>query len=222
MGTLGDRDRLPGRKLDLDAGLIAFLAVAIAVVVTPGPDMLLVMRNTLLGGRSVGAATVLGVITGVVGWATVAVVGLSAVLAASATAFTILRLVGAAYLVWLGVTAWRAAGHDVELAAGAPRSAPTRRRAATQGFLSAALNPKLGVFFLTLLPQFTDASASPVRSLELALLFAGIGLGWLLLFAAFVGALAVRLSSPGVRTALRRISGTLLVGLGVRVALDRG
>ena len=198
--------------------MLAFLAVAIAVVVTPGPDMLLVMRNTLLGGRLAGAATVLGVIGGIGVWATLAVGGIAALLAASALAFTILKLAGAGYLVYLGLRAIRSGAAPVEIRHG-PR--PTFRTAASQGFLSAALNPKLGVFFLTLLPQFSDPLASPLHSLALAVAFAAIGLAWLLLFTAFVGEFGRLLSSPTVVRRIQRLSGAVLIALGLRVAAER-
>ena len=202
----------------MDPSLIAFLAVAIAVVVTPGPDMLLVMRNTLLGGRLVGAATVAGVITAILGWSLLAVAGIAALLAASALAFTLVKFVGAGYLIYLGIQSFRSGGAAFEVGATGARSL---RQAATQGFLSAALNPKLGVFFLTLLPQFSDPLAAPERSLVLALLFAAIGLAWLLVFTAMVGSFGSFLARPAVRHRVQRVAGVVLIGLGLRAATER-
>jgi threonine/homoserine/homoserine lactone efflux protein len=202
----------------MDPQLAAFLAIAVVVCVTPGPDMLLVLRNTVAGGRLVGAATVGGVIVGILGWSVVAVAGLAAVLAASATAFAVLKLAGAAYLVWLGIAAIRHAGAAAEVPGHAARSLG---HAAVQGFLSAALNPKLGVFFLTLLPQFSDPVGAPARSLGFALLFAATGLVWLLVFTALVGSLAAILARPTVRRRIGQATGVVFIGLGLRVATER-
>lgn len=198
-----------------DTSLLAFVAVAVAVAVTPGPDMLLVMRNTIGGGRRAGLATVLGVILGVLTWSVLAVAGIAAVLAASAVAFTILKLAGAAYLIYLGI---RALLVRDERWSGQVPSAHSPGEAAVQGFLSAALNPKLGVFFLTLLPQFTDPQAAPWRSLELVAVFAVIGLVWLVAFTMILGTLAAALPRPRLRRAVQRATGVMFIALGVRVA----
>ena len=133
--------------------------------------MALVARNTLLGGRRVGAATVLGIVAGLLGWSVAAVGGIAAVLAASATAFALLKIAGAGYLIYLGTTLREGRDdHPAEPVLGTL----TLRAAAAQGVLSPGLNPKLGMFFLTLLPQFVAVGAPAARSLELALLFAAI------------------------------------------------
>ena len=202
----------------MEPNFIAFLGVAVVVVVTPGPDMLLVMRNTLAGGRAVGTATVSGVILGILTWGLLAAIGVAAVLAASAVAFAVLKLAGAAYLVYLGIATLR--GRPDVFEAGTP-AATSLRTAVAQGFLSAALNPKLGVFFLTLLPQFTDASASVWNSLVLAAVFAVTGLAWLLVFTQLVGWFGVVLTTAPIRRRIQQATGVVLIGLGVRVATDR-
>jgi threonine/homoserine/homoserine lactone efflux protein len=205
----------------VDSQLLAFIGVAIVVVVLPGPDMALVARNVLRFGRSAGYATSIGICTGTLGWAVAAAFGVSALLATSAIAFTTLKLAGAAYLIFLGVTTLRS--HDEPQANGAsagPRLA--WHRAWLQGLLSALLNPKLGVFFLTLLPQFIAPGDPPtLRIIQLALLFDLIGLTWLLIYSTMLGAIGAVLSRPGPKRAMRWLTGTILVGLGVRVALDR-
>jgi threonine/homoserine/homoserine lactone efflux protein len=202
----------------VDPNFIAFLGVAVVVVVTPGPDMLLVMRNTLAAGRAVGTATVSGVIVGILTWGLLAAVGVAAVLAASAVAFAALKLAGAAYLVYLGVAALR--GHPDSVETGTP-TATSLRAAVAQGFVSAALNPKLGVFFLTLLPQFIDASGSVWNSLALAAVFAATGLAWLLVFTQLVGWLGDALARAPIRRRIQQATGVVLIGLGIRVAADR-
>ena len=205
----------------MDDRLLAFVAVSIAVVVIPGPDMALVARNVLRYGRAAGFATSVGICTGILGWAIAAALGVATLLATSAAAFTALKLAGAAYLIYLGITTLLArepAGADGALSE--PRL--PWHRAWLQGALSALLNPKLGVFFLTLLPQFITPGDPPaLRALQLAVVFEGIGLVWLLIYSAMLGALGTALGRPGPRRVMRWLTGTILVGLGARVALER-
>jgi len=205
----------------VDDRLLAFVGVSIAVAVIPGPDMALVARNVVRHGRSAGFATSVGICTGILGWAVAAAVGVSTLLATSATAFTMLKLAGAAYLIYLGIATLRA--HDAVTAAGGEGAAGLpRRQAWLQGLASALLNPKLGVFFLTLLPQFIAPGDPPaVRALQLAVLFDLIGLVWLLMYSAMLGAVGAALGRPGPRRLMRWLTGTILVGLGARVALER-
>jgi threonine/homoserine/homoserine lactone efflux protein len=205
----------------MDDRLLAFVGVSVAVAVIPGPDMALVARNVVRHGRSAGFATSLGICTGILGWAVAAALGVSTLLATSATAFTALKLAGAAYLIYLGIATLRA--RDASIAAGASGgSGLPWHRAWLQGLLSALLNPKLGVFFLTLLPQFIAPGDSPtVRALQLAVLFDVIGLIWLLTYSAMLGAVGAALDRPGPRRLMRWLTGTVLVGLGARVALER-
>jgi threonine/homoserine/homoserine lactone efflux protein len=206
----------------VDDRLIAFIGVAVAVVVIPGPDMALIARNVLRHGRSAGFATSLGTCTGILGWAIAAALGISALLATSAAAFTALKLAGAAYLIYLGISTLRDHGALGPAVAASDGARLTQRGAWLQGLLSALLNPKLGVFFLTLLPQFIGPDDPPAtRALQLALVFDLIGLAWLLTYSAMLGAVGTVLNRRGPRRLIRWISGTLLVGLGARVALER-
>jgi len=205
----------------LDDRLLAFVAVSVAVVVIPGPDMALVARNVLRHGRSAGFATSVGICTGVLGWAIAAALGVATLLATSAAAFTALKLAGAAYLIYLGITTLRARDPSVVEGANGGSQLPWHR-AWLQGALSALLNPKLGVFFLTLLPQFIAPGDPPaLRALQLAVVFELIGLVWLLIYSAMLGALGTALGRPGPRRLMRWMTGTILVGLGARVALER-
>ena len=205
----------------MDERLLAFISVSIVVVVAPGPDMALVARNVIRHGRSAGFATSFGICTGILGWALAAGFGVSTLLATSAAAFTALKLAGAAYLIYLGITALR--DHGVQTAnVASGRARLPWHRAFLQGLLSALLNPKLGVFFLTLLPQFI-APGDPVtlRVLQLALVFDLIGITWLLAYSAMLGAIGHALGRPSPRRLMRWLTGTVLVGLGARVALER-
>jgi threonine/homoserine/homoserine lactone efflux protein len=195
--------------------------VSRSFVVVPGPDMALVARNVFRHGRWAGVATSIGICTGVLGWAIAAAIGVAAILATSAVAFTVLKLAGAAYLIYLGITTLRARD-ELESVDGRASSSMPFRQAWLQGLLSALLNPKLGVFFLTLLPQFiapTDPFA--LRAIQLALLFELIGLAWLLIYTSMLAAIGNALARPGPRRAIRWATGTVLVGLGIRVAFAR-
>lgn len=207
--------------MSVDPSVLAFLGVAILLVVSPGPDTALVVRNTLLSGRRAGAATVLGVICGIAAWALAAAVGIAAILDASAVAFTALKLAGAAYLVALGLLTLRGPRHP-STADPSGGASLTARRAWTLGWLSASLNPKLGVFFLTLLPQFVQPGVDePARLLGLAVVFGALGLAWLLLVVEIVVRTHAAVARPWIGRAARWVTGTVLIGLGARVALAR-
>lgn len=203
----------------MDDRLLAFVGIAIAVVVIPGPDMALVARNVLRHGRRAGFATSAGICTGILVWAIAAGLGVSTILATSATAFTALKLAGAAYLIYLGIATLRARDASAMVVTGG--SGLPWRRAWLQGLVSALLNPKLGVFFLTLLPQFIAPGDPPaVRAMQLAVVFDLIGFVWLLAYSAMLGAVGAVLGRPGPRRLMRWVTGTILVGLGTRVALE--
>ena len=196
------------------AQLAAFLGVSAIVIVTPGQDTALTIRNTLLAGRSGGIATAAGVVSGQLVWALAASAGLSAVLLASAPLFMAIRIAGAAYLVLLGVQALVAAirgAHRVDADA-----APRRRRAPyRQGVLSNLGNPKMAVFFTSLLPQFGSSFAA---MLALGLVFATLTLVWLSAYAVAVAKATNFLQRSWVRRALDAVTGLVLVALGLRVA----
>ena len=197
------------------AQLAAFLGVSAVVIVTPGQDTALTIRNTLLGGRRAGVGTAAGVVGGQLAWALAASAGLAALLLASAPLFTAIRLAGAAYLVVLGaqalVSAVRGRPHEDRL----PRR---RSSAARQGLLSNLGNPKMAVFFTSLLPQFASSFAG---MLSLGLLFAALTLSWLSLYAVAVARASGLLRRTGVRQALDALTGLALVALGLRVATER-
>ena len=199
------------------AQLAAFLGVSAVVIVTPGQDTALTIRNTLLGGRSGGIATAAGVVSGQLVWALAASAGLSAVLLASAPLFMAIRIAGAAYLVLLGVQALVAAirgAHRVDADA-----APRRRRAPyRQGVLSNLGNPKMAVFFTSLLPQFGSSFAA---MLALGLVFATLTLVWLSAYAVAVAKATNFLQRSWVRRGIDAVTGLVLVALGLRVATER-
>jgi threonine/homoserine/homoserine lactone efflux protein len=205
------------------AQFLPFLAVVSVLTLTPGPDMALVLRNGARGGVPAAWWTGLGCCTGITVYATASAVGLAALLAASATAFTVIKVVGAAYLVYLGVMAlWHARrGPGPAAPTGRPVPGPALDRATAfrQGLMSNLLNPKIALIFLTLIPQFVSPGepAFPTTAV-LAAAFLGLAVLWWRLFSLLVGGLGRVLSRTRVRTVIERLTGTVLVGLGLRVA----
>lgn len=200
--------------------VLPFLAIAVFVVVTPGVDTALVTKNALLHGRRAAILTAVGVNAGIATWTTASALGLGAVLHRSEALFTAVRLVGAAYLVVLGAQAvwwsWRR-GRTV-----AAEAAMSRRSPFVQGILSNLLNPKIAVFFTSFLPQFV-APGGPVlgQLLLLGALFNLLGVAWLVGCALFVSRVGDALRRPRVRAALERVTGCVLIALGLRLATER-
>ena len=193
--------------------LLAFIGVAIVVIVTPGQDTALTVRNTLAGGRRAGILTAAGVVCGQAVWALAASAGVAALLVASEPAFLVLKLAGGAYLVYLGATALVAAARGARHVA---RAAPARGGGELRsGLLSNLANPKMAVFFSSLLPQF---GASFGVLLALGLVFCALTMAWLSAYAVAVTRAGDVLRRPRVRRALDAVTGTALVAFGLRVA----
>jgi threonine/homoserine/homoserine lactone efflux protein len=204
--------------------LAAFLAVSALVIVTPGQDTALTIRNALVGGRRAGVFTALGVSSGQAVWALAASAGLAALLAASEPAFVALKLAGAAYLVYLGLHAlWSAIRgdrtRDAELGAGGRGLAAAV--AYRQGVLSNLANPKMAVFFTSLLPQFAGGEGAFAGLLALGLVFCAMTLVWLAAYAVVVDHAGRWLRRPAVRRAIDAVTGAVLVALGLRLAAER-
>lgn len=203
---------------------LGFLAASLLVILSPGPDMALVARNTIALGRGAGLRTAGGALIGVSVHVLAAVAGLSAVLTSSATAFSVLKFVGAAYLAFLGIRAILSArGGDADdpLRAPAPAIVSAPSSPVAQGILSALLNPKLAVFFLTFLPQFVDPDDMPELSmLAHGAAFVAMGAAWLTLWVIGMDQIASWLRRAAVRAWIERLTGAVLVGMGVRLALS--
>jgi threonine/homoserine/homoserine lactone efflux protein len=202
--------------------LLAFVAVAAVVIVMPGQDTALTIRNTIAGGRRAGAGTAAGVAAGQAVWTLATSAGLAAVLVASEPAFLAVKLVGAAYLVVLGVQALRDALRPAATrphVAGHARSSPGR--AFRQGLLSNLGNPKMAVFFSSLLPQFAPGGEASFLGLAaLGLAFCAMTLVWLMAYAAAVARAGDLLRRARVRRALDGVTGAVLVAFGVRLAAE--
>jgi threonine/homoserine/homoserine lactone efflux protein len=195
--------------------LLSFVGVSALVIVTPGQDTALVIRNTLRGGRRGGVLTAAGVSTGNFAWAIATSAGLAALLVASEPAFHALRLLGAAYLVYLGLHSLYRAVRNVSANTAVPHARPRPYR---EGLLSNLGNPKIAVFFSSLLPQFAHSFAG---LLALGFLFASMGLVWLSFYAVVVERVGDFLRRSGVRRILDAVVGVVLVAFGARLATER-
>ena len=198
------------------AHLAAFAIAAVTIAVIPGPGMLYVLARSLGGGRNEGLRSSVG--TGIGGLAHVvaAAVGLSAIIAASATAFTVVKYAGAAYLIWLGIQAFRSS-EAPPITTGAPPTTDALRH----GALTELLNPKTALFFLTFLPQFCQPENGPLVVQVIVLGSISVALNTLadIVIAFAAGGISERLrAKPQWWRRQRRTTGGILVGLGVFAA----
>jgi threonine/homoserine/homoserine lactone efflux protein len=216
----------PEMPVPLDQ-LLLFLGGSILITIVPGPDMALVFRQVLLGGTRLAQRTIYGNLSGLVVHAVALAAGLSALLAASAEAYTVVKLAGAVYLVYLGVQTLRSSRHAPDDAAAedrtiAARPIPSMRAAYVQGLVSTVLNPKPALLFLTYLPQFVDTARAVLPQIAfLAAVHILVGLVWMTFYAHLVRRAQRTLRRPDIRRWLERVTGVVLVGLGLRVALER-
>jgi threonine/homoserine/homoserine lactone efflux protein len=199
---------------------LVFLGVITLLTITPGADMAMVSRSVFMGGRRDAFATTLGIAAGCLIRALASAAGVAAVLAASETAYDALRLVGAAYLVWLGVQSLLAARrgylNEPAVGGGRPGRSPFR-----QGLLTNLFNPKIALFYTTFLPQFIGPG-DPVLLLSVAMAGVHIALGivWLSAYAWLLDRTVEAFRSSRLRRSLDALTGVVLVGLGIRVAAD--
>lgn len=218
--------------------LIPFLIGATLVTIVPGADMALVMRQVFVGGTALAQRTILGNISGLIVHSIALAVGLSALLVASAEAYTAVKIAGAIYLVYLGaqslLSAWRAgrepvpagepvshAGADASHSARANPRVPSMRAAYLQGLISTVLNPKPALLYLTFLPQFVD-EARPVmpQIVFLAGIHIVMGVIWLTFYAHVIARAHRTLTRSDVKRWLEGATGVVLIGLGLRVATE--
>jgi threonine/homoserine/homoserine lactone efflux protein len=208
--------------MELDGRLAAFVLLSALLIVTPGPDTALIIRNALADGPRASTFSAVGVSVGILAWALAATFGVGVLLERSSVAFTVLKLAGAVYLCYLGVRS---------LFSRQPAEVPgtsshvvaqfTAWSALRQGLLSNLLNPKTGAFFVTVMPQFLMPGDSPVRLAVMVIAFESILLVWLIAYGHVVSRLGRTGLGLGVRRAMTRLSGVVLIGLGARLALER-
>ena len=196
-----------------------FLTVSWALIIAPGPDMLYVITRGMTHGRRAGMLSAIGVICGILVHTTAAALGLTLIFQTSAFAFIIVKYLGAAYLIYLGIKAWREENVFSLLASSSTISS---HQLFWQGVLSNVLNPKIAIFFLAFLPQFVDKGGSQVtlQLILLGLTFAFLGLIFLLIVGYSSGTIGSWITRrPQFAQSLGRFSGGILVALGVRLAL---
>jgi threonine/homoserine/homoserine lactone efflux protein len=198
-------------------GLVAFLAVSLLVICTPGQDTALTVRNTLVGGSGAGIWTAAGVAAGQAVWAVAAASGVAGLLKASEPAFLAIKIVGVGYLLFLAALAFRSAwrGEYSELG-GTP--ALDHRRALRQGLISNLGNPKMAAFFVSLLPQFAGRFGT---MLTLGLIFCALTFGWLALYGLAVAKARRLLMRRPLRRILDAAAGAVFVALGARLATQQ-
>ncbi|MER6950597.1 LysE family translocator [Nonomuraea sp. NPDC000554] len=201
--------------------VVAFGGVVMLGAMSPWPDFAVVVRRSAVSGRGYGMAAAAGISVGVFAWVVAAATGIAALLAVSAMAFTVVKVVGAAYLLYLGVKALRAAlrkGGTPDL--GLPDPGRKNSWAAfTEGLLTNALNPKAALFFVALVPQFVSAGAPLGDTLMLSLIALAGTVVWFLLVANVVGALRRVFARSAVRRAVDGLTGAALIALGVKLAV---
>jgi threonine/homoserine/homoserine lactone efflux protein len=195
--------------------LLGFFGVSVLVIVTPGQDTALTIRNTLRAGRRGGILTACGVATGQCAWALATSAGLAALLVASEPAFHAVRWFGVVYLGYLGLQSLYHAVRKTRVSGSEPR---TKTRPFRQGVLSNLGNPKMAVFFSSLLPQFAHSFAG---LLVLGLVFASMTLTWLTAYAFAVAKAGDVLRRPRVRRVIDAVVGAVLLAFGVRLATER-
>lgn len=199
----------------------AALGVLALLTVLPGPDMAVVTRSALGGGRGDGLRTASGVVVGLLVWGSLAVLGLTAVVAASPTAYLLLKVAGAVYLLWLGVLALRA-GRGDPVAGGTERARRTARPWLT-GLTTNLLNPKIALFYAGLLPALAPPSLPPRAGMVLLVLaHAAMTMLWLAGCSWLLTRARSAFARPGVRRAVERVTGVVLIGFGLRLVSSAG
>ncbi len=200
---------------------MTFAIAALVLIMLPGPDQALITRNALVGGRYGGLLTMVGGVLGLAVHAGAAALGLSALLLTSATAFTVLKIAGAVYLLWLAAQMlWSASRSRRTLVAEEAVAEPVARSAyLRQGFLSNALNPKVALFFVTFLPQFlsTDSGSPRAEAVMLSAIFGVLYVAWFGLYVAAVDRLGRWLLRPRVKARIEQITGLVLAAVAIRL-----
>jgi threonine/homoserine/homoserine lactone efflux protein len=207
--------------LELDGRLVAWVALSALLIATPGPDTALIIRNSLAAGPRASTMSALGVAVGTLVWVTASAVGVGVLLERSSTAFTILKLAGAAYLCYLGLRSLFSSAPDGTVAPVAGRSRLGDRSAWRQGLLSNLLNPKTGAFFVTVMPQFAIPGDPATRLVFMVAAFELMLLAWLIAYGHVVSRLGRTGLGTRARRAMTRVTGLVLIGLGARLAFER-
>ncbi len=204
--------------------LLVYIGVVTAIALLPGPDTAVVTRNALVHGREAALGSAIGVNVGLAVWTLATALGVAAILRSSAAVYDTLRLLGALYLIWIGARALWDSRHPRQALVG--DAEPSRRLDGMggfrQGIISNLANPKVGIFFTSLLPQFISSGGSPfLQMLMLGGIFITINVVWMCSYAMAAVKLSDVLNRPRVKARIDRISGVVLVAVGLRLAVER-
>jgi threonine/homoserine/homoserine lactone efflux protein len=212
-------------SLPFDARFAAWIAVAVVLIVTPGPDTALIIRNALRAGTRAASFSGFGIGAGSMVWAAASVLGVGVLIESSALAFTVFKFAGAAYLAYLGLRSLIGSFCSPrEPAAGDPPVSPTRLEDSSafgQGLLNNLLNPKAGVIFVTVMPQFIEPQDSVVRLLLMVLCYEAIVVAWLCMYAYVLSRAGRSRMAARIRQRLERVTGIVMIGLAGRLAFER-
>jgi threonine/homoserine/homoserine lactone efflux protein len=203
--------------------IATFSVAAVLIILLPGPDTLVTIRSIVRGGRGRGLATTCGILVGLTIWISAAALGLAAVLRASEVGYAVLRILGACYLLWLGLQSLRSLRRPAGVVA--PAEPPARRGLLGTGFMAGLttnlLNPKVGVFFVTFLPGFVPAGY-PVgpTSLLFGAVFLVLTIGYYLALLALATRVTEWMAAPRIRRRMDAVTGSVLMVFGVRLAVE--
>lgn len=209
--------------MTFEQAVLGFAVVAALLTIVPGVDTAIVLRSSISHSRGYAWATALGVLAGVLAWGIAAAVGASALLAASTLAYQLVSLAGAAYLAWMGlrfiIKSFQ--GRDTDTEEQLPHLTGSAWKGFSTGFVTNLLNPKVGVFYIAVIPQFSPEDISPLlMGIVLALVHNIFGLAWFAVLIFAGSTVGARLRSPRFTRWLDRITGGVLLAFGVRLALD--
>lgn len=198
-----------------------FLVLSLFVVTSPGIDTALITKRTILDGRKDGFSMALGITTGSFVHTFAAAFGLSAILLQSAVAFEIVKYMGAIYLIYLGISAFiskKKKDPDAEN----QQNEQMKKSAFKQGLLSNVLNPKVAMFFLTFLPQFIQTGENPTQQLIImGIVYTLLSISWFFIYVFFINYIREWLLSPKVQIIMDKATGLVLIGFGLKLALDK-
>jgi RhtB (resistance to homoserine/threonine) family protein len=199
---------------------LTFIVLSLFVVMSPGIDTALITRRTISAGKSDGFKMALGITAGALVHTFAAAFGLSAVLMQSAVAFEVVKYIGAAYLIYLGVSSFisKNKGQIVEN----QKEIPAKGSAFKQGFFSNVLNPKVAIFFLTFLPQFVNTQSHAANQLILmGIIYTLLSIVWFIVYVIFIHYLRKWFMTPNVQSMMEKATGIVLIGFGLKLALER-
>ncbi len=202
------------------ARFLPFFVASVVVILIPGPDTLVVLRNAVVAGKRTAARTALGVLTGLSVWVAAAVLGVTAILRASHDGYLVLRIAGAIYLTYIGLQALRSRAVGQPLDSSAPKRSLVGR-GYRAGLLTDLLNPKVGVFFMTFMPAFIPHGAPlAISTLGMGAVFVLLTGAYFAVMLAFVQRLLTWLGNEHHRRRLNRATGLVLIGFGIRLAVE--